>query len=455
MEIPNAPEYEEKVLGCIFMDPQVCIPKCIEVFERDHVFYDLRRQNIFDAILAIYDKNEPVDEVAVVTELKRRGNLDTSGGYAYVAALQSASASSLEIDFAIERIVTLYRLRSLVRHCQQISALACDIRSEPASVFEEAEKGFIGLASERSCKNGHTMRELITEAVYKMETMYLNPKQHQGIQSGYIDLDKMTDGFHPGELIVLAARPSVGKSALAMNMVENIAVKQKIPVGVFSMEMTGLSLVLRVIASVTGVSMGDIKSGMVTEGDMVRLGGRIPEIAKAPIHICDEGSLSIQRLRSIARRMFRQHGVKLFVVDYMQLMNSTRRTDNRTQEVTDVSNGLKAMAKELGVPVLAISQLNRDIEKAKGRKPVLADLKESGSIEQDADLALLLYRVPKNDEEEFGTVSRAGLIVAKQRNGPTGEVPLVFRANLTRFESSAKIYDQDIPKRAALVHNDA
>jgi replicative DNA helicase len=270
-----------------------------------------------------------------------------------------------------------------------------------------------------------------------------------GIGTGFVDLDKMTSGLHEGEMIVIAARPSMGKTSLAMNVAEHVALEQKLPVGVFSLEMTSESLIMRMLCSRSRVNLRNIRDGFLAERDFPKLTGAAGKLANAPLFIDDTSGLSILQMRAKARRMWQQYGIKLFVVDYLQLLHSTaRRAENRQQEIADISSGIKSLAKELKVPVIVLSQLNREMEKDKNRKSRLSDLRESGSIEQDADLVGLLYKASSGDEEESPSDQDAipvNLLVAKQRNGPTGDVHLTFLKSYTRFESAAKISNDDVP----------
>jgi replicative DNA helicase len=263
----------------------------------------------------------------------------------------------------------------------------------------------------------------------------------------------MTSGLHPGEMIVIAARPSMGKTSLAMNIAEHVAIDQKLPVGVFSLEMTASSLVLRMLCSRSRVNLRNVRDGFLAERDFPKITGSAGKLAGAPLFIDDSSALSILQLRAKARRMAQQYGIKLFVIDYLQLLHSTaRRAENRQQEIADISNGIKSLAKELNVPVIVLSQLNRELEREKNRKPRLSDLRESGAIEQDADLVGLLYKPSSDEDEEMGGGGGEGqeavpvnLLIAKQRNGPTGDVNLTFLKAFTRFESAAKVSDDDVP----------
>jgi replicative DNA helicase len=262
----------------------------------------------------------------------------------------------------------------------------------------------------------------------------------------------MTNGLHGGEMIVIAARPSMGKTSLAMNIAEHVAIEAKLPVGVFSLEMTSESLVLRMLCSRSRVNLRNVREGFLAERDFPKLTGAAGKLASSPLFIDDSSGLSILQLRAKARRMHQQYNIKVFVIDYLQLLHSTaRRAENRQQEIADISSGIKALAKELNVPIIVLSQLNRELEREKNRKPRMSDLRESGSIEQDADLVGLLYK-PNTDDEEAAAVGPAqeealpvNLLIAKQRNGPTGDVNLTFLRSYTRFESAAKVSDDDVP----------
>jgi replicative DNA helicase len=269
-------------------------------------------------------------------------------------------------------------------------------------------------------------------------------------------LDQKTDGLHIGEMIVIAGRPSTGKTSLAMNIVEHAVLEQKLPVAVFSLEMTAESLVLRMLCSIARLNLGNIRGGFMSESDFPKLTNAAGQLANAKLFIDDTAGLSILQLRARARRLSQQHNIKLFVIDYMQLLNSTgrRAQENRQQEIADISSGIKALAKELQVPVLVLSQLNREPEKReRGSKPMLSDLRESGAIEQDADVVGLLYKPGKSgddennasDEQEQQDAIAVNLLIAKQRNGPTGDINLTFLRPYTRFESAAKVSDEDVP----------
>ena len=321
-------------------------------------------------------------------------------------------------------------------------------------MLDEVERDVLRISEERVEASTNTIKDLVHRAINTIEIYHQRQGMLTGIGTGFVDLDKMTSGLHEGEMIVIAARPSTGKTSLAMNIAEHVAVDERLPVGVFSLEMTADSLVLRLLCSRAKVNLKDIRSGFLVERDFPKITSAAGQLAGAPLYIDDTSGLSILQLRAKARRMAQQNGIKLFVIDYLQQMHSTsRKIDNRQQEIADISNGVKALAKELKVPMIVLSQLNRDFERDKGRKPNLADLRESGAIEQDADLVGILYKVDPDDpsrrkddvtDEDTGTIPEVlpiNLLIAKQRNGPTGDVPLTFLRSITRFESRAKFSD--------------
>src|SRR3989475_10266329 len=309
--------------------------------------------------------------------------------------------------------------------------------------MDEVERDILRISESRVQSHTNTIKELVKKAINTIEDFHQRQGVLTGVGTGFTDFDRMTNGLHGGEMVVIAARPSMGKTSLAMNVAEHVAIDLRLPVGIFSLEMTAESLVLRMLCSRSRVNLRNVREGFLAERDFPKLTGAAGKLSGAPLFIDDSSGLSILQLRAKARRMYQQHGIKLFVIDYLQLLHSTsRRAENRQQEIADISNGIKALAKELKVPVIVLSQLNRELEKDKNRKPRLSDLRESGAIEQDADLVALLYKPSSGDDDESAVEQDAvpvNLLIAKQRNGPTGDVNLTFLKSYTRFESAAKI----------------
>lgn len=451
---PHSPEAEQGVLGCVMLSPNECMGDCLTKLKAgSEVFYDLRHQTIFDAMADMFDKREAIDVITLNQRLKDKQLLDEVGGIAYLSMLPDVVPSSANLDYYLDIVLEKWLLRRMIKVCTEVVARVYDFEGEVDGLMDEVERDVLRISESRVQSQTSTMKELVKTAINTIEDFHQRQGILTGIATGFTDLDKMTTGMHPGEMIVIAARPSVGKTSLAMNIAEYVAIEQKLPVGVFSLEMSADSLVLRMLCSRSRVNLRNVRDGFLAERDFPKLTGAAGKLANAPLFIDDSSGLSILQLRAKARRMYQQYGIKLFVIDYLQLLNSSsRRVENRQQEIADISGGIKSLAKELKVPVIVLSQLNREVEREKGRTPRLSDLRESGSIEQDADLVGLLYRPVKQgeDEESANEPSEAipiNLLIAKQRNGPANEdVHLTFLKPYTRFESAAKIHDGDMPQ---------
>ena len=451
---PHAPEAEQGVLGCVLLSPNDCLGQCIEKLKAGaDVFYDLRHQTIYTALVEMYDQREPIDVITVQQRLKDRQLLDQIGGIPYLNALQDAVPSAANVTYYAEIVQEKYLLRKLIHACSDVVGKVYEFEGEVDVLMDEVERDILSISESRVQGGAVAAKLLVNKAISTIENYFSRQGSLGGVGTGFPDLDKMTDGFHGGEMIVIAARPSMGKTSLAMNMAEHIALNQKLPVGVFSLEMTAESLVMRMLCSNARVNLRNIREGFMSESDFPKLTSSAGRISNAPLFIDDTPALSILQMRARARRMSQQHGVKLFVVDYLQLLHSTSRRaqDNRQQEISEISSGIKALAKELNVPVIVLSQLNRELEKDKSRKPRLSDLRESGAIEQDADLVGLLYKPSAGDDDDGPAAEEqdgipVNLLIAKQRNGPTGDVNLTFLKSYTRFESAAKVSDEDVPR---------
>ncbi len=446
---PHSIEAEQGVLGCLFLAPNECLGECVEKFKMGAtVFYDLRHQVIYELLVEMYDKKEGVDLITVQQRLKDKSQLEAVGGLPYLASLPDAVPSAANIEFYINIVREKYILRKMISVCSDVVGRVYEHEGEVDSLLDEVERDVLRISEERVESKTLSIKDVVHQAIARLEEYHANQGMTTGISTGFTDLDKMTTGLHGGEMIVIAARPSMGKTSLAMNMAEAVAIDQKLPVGVFSLEMGSESLVLRMLCSRARVNLRNIREGFFSERDFPKITAAAGKLANAPLYIDDTGGLSILQLRAKARRMWQQYGIKLFIIDYLQLLHSTaRRAENRQQEIADISSGVKSLAKELNVPVIVLSQLNRELEKDKSRKPRMSDLRESGSIEQDADLIGLLYKPSAGDEDEGPSVEQetvqVNLLIAKQRNGPTGDVALTFLKTYTRFESAAKIRDDN------------
>lgn len=451
---PHSDEMERGVLGCVLLSPNDCLGQCIEKLKAGaEVFYDLRHQTIYSTLVEMYDQREAIDVLTLHQRLKDRQLLDQIGGIPYLNALQDAVPSAANVTYYAEIVQEKYILRKLIHACSDVVGKVYEFEGEVDVLMDEVERDILSISESRVQGGAVAAKHLVNKAIGTIENYFSRQGSLGGIATGFPDLDKMTDGFHGGEMIVIAARPSMGKTSLAMNIAEHIALTSKLPVGVFSLEMTAESLVMRMLCSNARVNLRNIREGFMSESDFPKLTSSAGRISNAPLFIDDTPGLSILQMRARARRMSQQHGVKLFVVDYLQLLHSTSRRaqDNRQQEISEISSGIKALAKELSVPVIVLSQLNRELEKDKSRKPRLSDLRESGAIEQDADLVGLLYKPSAGDDEDAPVQEEqdgipVNLLIAKQRNGPTGDVNLTFLKSYTRFESAAKVSDEDVPR---------
>ena len=447
---PHAQEAEQGVLGCVLLSPGDGMGICIEKFSAGaDVFYDLRHRTIYELLVEMYDRKEAIDLVTLQQRLKDRNQLEGVGGLAFLTGLPDAVPSAANLTYYVDIVREKHLLRRMIQTCTSVVGRVYEFEGEVDALLDEVERDVLRISEERVEATTRTIKDLVKRAIGTIEEFHQRQGMLTGIASGFADLDKMTSGFHGGEMIVIAARPSMGKTSLAMNIAEHVTVEQRLAVGVFSLEMTAESLVLRMLCSRSRVNLRSVRDGFLAERDFPKLTGSAGKLAGAPLFIDDTPGLSILQLRAKARRMVQQHGIKLFVIDYLQLLHSTsRRAENRQQEIADISNGIKALAKELSVPVIVLSQLNRELEKDKNRKPRLSDLRESGAIEQDADLVALLYKPSGGDEDEPTSVEQeavaVNVLIAKQRNGPTGDVALTFLKSYTRFESAAKVSAEDV-----------
>ena len=445
---PHSLEAEQGVLGCLFLDPNVCIDQCITILGTDGkmAFYDLRHQSIYECITVLHNEQKPVDLISVQQWLKDRQLLEGIGGLTYLSELQDVVPSAANMAYYLDIVREKYLLRRMIQTCSGVVGRIYDFEGEVSKLLDEVEKEIMAVSDSKESVTPPTTTDFMNRALNNIEAAWASQGAPTGLTTGLIDLDKATDGLHGGEMIVIAARPSMGKTSLAMNIAEHVAISLQVPVGVFSLEMSGVQLTERMLGSVARVNMREVKKGFMMEDHQPKLMSAATMITSAPIHIDETAGLTILQLRARARRMAQQHGIKLFVIDYLQLLtsDSNHRSDTREREVSDISSGIKALAKELDVPVIVLAQLNREIEKERNRKPRLSDLRESGSIEQDADIVGLLYRPNLDDQPDTQEESDAGfpvnLLIAKQRNGPRDVVVKLTYMNIyTRFESQSPL----------------
>jgi replicative DNA helicase len=435
---PNSIQAEQSVLGGLMLDNQTWDSVADKIVETD--FYRKDHRLIFRAIAQLAEKQIPFDVVTLSEALEATGELENAGGLAYLGMLAKDTPSAANI-VAYANIV---RDRSVLRQLIHVGTTISDSAFNPegrdtAELLENAERQVFEIAEQKQRGQGGFLpiKSLLATAVDKIETLFEQEGNITGASTGFNDFDEMTSGLQPSDLIIVAGRPSMGKTTIAMNMAENIAIKGDKPVAVFSMEMPGDSLAMRMMSSLGRIDQHKVRTGKLDDDEWPRLTSAINLLAETKLFIDDTPALTPTEVRSRARRLVREHGpLGLIVLDYLQLMQSPASGDNRVQQISDISRGLKALAKELNVPVIALSQLNRNLEQRPNKRPVMSDLRESGGIEQDADLIVFVYRdeVYNPDSPDKGI---AEIIIGKQRNGPIGTVRLTFLGQYTRFENYA------------------
>lgn len=438
---PHSIQAEQSVLGGLMLDNQTWDSVADKISEED--FYRRDHRLIFSAIAQLAEKQDPFDVVTLSEALEANDELQNVGGLAYLGTLVKDTPSAANIVAYANIVRDRSVLRQLIHVGTEISDSAFSTEGrETAELLENAERNVFKIAEQRQRGQGgfSSIKNLLAKAVDKIETLYEQDGDITGASTGFTDLDEKTSGLQPSDLIIVAGRPSMGKTTIAMNMAENVALKSGMPVAVFSMEMPGEALAMRMMSSLGRIDQHKVRTGKLDDDDWPRLTSAINLLAETKLFIDDTPALTPTEVRSRARRLTRDHGqLGLIVLDYLQLMQSPSSGDNRVQQISDISRGLKALAKELNVPVIALSQLNRNLEQRPNKRPVMSDLRESGAIEQDADLIIFVYRdeVYNEDSPDKGI---AEVIIGKQRNGPLGTVRLTFLGQYTRFENFAGQY---------------
>jgi replicative DNA helicase len=439
---PHSVEAEQGVLGSMLISPRDTIAECVEKINEEY-FYVPAHRTIYEVLVELWNGGQGIDLITFTQVLRDRNLLDSVGGAALVTNLFTFVPTAANVQYYLEIVRDKYILREIISAATESVRRAYEEQDEVDSLLDEVEQKIFDVGEDRFKGQMLSMKDHAMQAIETIEKLYERKGSITGISTGFVEFDRMTSGLHPSEMVVIAARPSMGKTALAMNIAEYVAINEQLPVGVFSLEMSSQQLVQRMLCSRARVNLQRVRDGFLGERDFPSLTTAASKLAEAKIYIDDSASLSILELRAKARRLKAQQDVSLIIVDYLQLLRSTSRRaqDNRQLEISEISAGLKALAKELKIPVIVVAQLNRQPEQRSGGKPRLSDLRESGSIEQDADLVGLLVRPEMYEEDEEARVEKAGeaeLIIAKQRNGPVGEIPLTFLKEYTRFETRAR-----------------
>ena len=435
---PQSIEAEQSVLGAVLIDRDAIVE--VAEFLRPEDFYRQANGTVYAAMLELYERREPVDIVTVAEVLERIGQLDAVGGRAYLSSLSNETPTAVHaVQYAriVERKAVL---RNLIGAAGKIAGIGYEDPAEIQEAIDRAE-GELFAVSQRRVEVGFSrLRELLHSAYDRLDYLHAHRGEISGVRTGFTDLDALTTGLQKSDLVIVAARPSVGKTSFALNIAEHAAVRERKTVGVFSLEMSKEQLVLRMLSSVANIDSQRLRSGFLEELDFARIAPAMNALSEAPMFIDDTPNISTMELRTKARRLQAEAGLDLVIVDYLQLMQATTtsRDANRVQEVSEISRGLKALARELSVPVIALSQLSRQPEMRESKEPRLSDLRESGAIEQDADLVVFLWREKERaGEEQEADGEVVNLKLAKHRNGPTGEIQLWFRKRQTRFVSYA------------------
>lgn len=431
---PQSLDAEMSLLGAVLIDDETLADATEHVTAKD--FYDKRHGHIFAAMMRLYERHKPVDLLTLTDELKKKDQLETIGGSSYLSELTNYVPTSAHAEAYAEMVAQKAVRRRLIKASADISELGFDEDTTTQELLEKAEAELFSVSDQSLKQDLVSIETILTESFDRMEELHRNKGQLRGIRTGYKDLDTMTAGLQRSDLIILAARPAMGKTTLVTNLAYNVATIAKQPVLFFSLEMSKEQLVDRMLSDASGVDAWNIRTGNLSDEDFSKLSEAMGEMAEAPIYIDDTPGLTVLEMRTKARRAAHEAPLGLIIVDYLQLMQSSasRSDGNRVQEVSEISRGLKLIARELNVPVIALSQLSRSVESRTPQVPQLSDLRESGSIEQDADIVMFIYREayynPETDRENI-----TDLIIAKHRNGPTGKIELYFHPERLRFMS--------------------
>ena len=425
---PHNIDAEVATLGALLLDPEAL--STVLRYLRADDFYRAAHRKVYQSILALFDRNEAIDLITLSDELNRIGELDACGGMARISQLTSAVPTSANVEYYARIVQALSMRRELQRIAASIIADSFDDSREVRYIIEEAERRIFEITDRQQTGSFRLAREIINQTVDAIERLYHSSGSYTGIPSGFGDLDNLTSGFQNSEFVVIGARPSVGKTALALTMAANIAVQQRKPVGFFTLEMSAVALMQRLLAAEARLDSNRIRSGLLRPSDFHKITDAAGRLYDAPLFIEDSPNLKLLDLRAQARRMKSNHSVEIVFIDYLTLITSENQDLPRHEQIAEISRSLKALARELDVPVLALSQVRRETE---GKLPNLADLRESGSIEQDADVVMFLHRERGTDENL--NERETDLIVAKQRNGPVGKINLTFFPEYTTFEA--------------------
>ncbi|MCU7497493.1 MAG: replicative DNA helicase [Ignavibacteria bacterium] len=434
---PSAPEVEMAVLGAMMIEKEA-VPKGIELLTPE-AFYVKQHKLIFEAIQSLFEANEPVDTVTLYEELKKKGQIEEAGGAVYLSRLSQNISSAANIEYHAKIVLEKHILRGLITASMEIAQSAYEGSEDAFDLLDRAERQIFEITEAHMKKSYSQMNKAVIEAMEYIELIHSKKHQQFAVPTGFYQLDDMLGGFQKSDLIIIAARPSMGKTAFALSLARNAAVDHKVPVAIFSLEMATIQMVIRMICSEARLNAHLVRTGKLPNEEGPKLSRNIHKLSEAPIFIDDSPSQTILEIRAKCRRLKAEKKLGLIMIDYLQLMNASSKMESREREISHISRSLKALAKELNIPVIALAQLNRAVESRNDKRPMLSDLRESGSIEQDADVVMFIHRPEyygmKQDADGNSLEGVAEIIVGKQRNGPTGDVRLKFFKDYARFEN--------------------
>ncbi len=434
---PQNLEAERAVLGGMLLEPEAAT-RAVEIVGAEN-FYRPAHGKIFGAMLTLFNKREPIDVMTLSEELRKTSDLEAVGGIAALTDLVDSTPSAANIEHYARIVLDKSILRKLIRASTDIAEDAYGANREADAILDAAEQKIFKISESRVTQGFVHIKDVLKERFEEIQRVHETRISVTGLASGFLDLDKYTAGFHPSDFVIIAGRPSMGKTSFALNIAQHVGLLEHRPVAIFSLEMSKELLVQRLLCAEGEVDAQKVRSGFTLPKDIERLTNAAGLLSEAPIFIDDTPAISTLDMRARARRLKSEHDIALIIIDYLQLARCSERSENRQQEISSISRSLKALAKELSIPIIALSQLSRAVEARGGdRRPMLSDLRESGAIEQDADLVLFLYRAEFYDPDDPDKQGKAELIIGKQRNGPTGIVPLVFEKRYTRFYSAAQ-----------------
>ena len=438
---PQSPEAEVSVLGGVLLDNDA-LNRVLEVMTEGD-FYREAHRKIFSAIISLYEKSEPVDLITLSEALKKREALEQVGGIEYLNSLVNSVPTAANISYYAKIVKEKSILRKLLNRATEIVGKVYGMQGDVDDFLDEAERAIFEISEDRVRPSFYPLKEIIKSSFKTIERLYEKRQLITGVPTGFTKLDELTSGLQPSDLIIIAGRPSMGKTAFALNIAQHAAIQGGTPSAIFSLEMAKEQLALRMLCSEAKVDAHRLRGGFLSESDWPKLTRAAGSLSEAPIFIDDTAGISALEMRAKARRMKAEHNLGLVVVDYLQLMRGRASSDNREQEISDISRSLKALAKELRVPVVALSQLNRRVEERGDKRPQLSDLRESGAIEQDADVIIFLYRDDVyNKSDDNPNKGKAEIIIGKQRNGPTDKFDLAFLEKYTCFENISYLQDR-------------